>query len=78
MKSFLGFALLALFSLGNLAGAQQFTTSPVERAARVDSSRAPGGAVPVTSPEPSTLAALFGGAAAAGAIAYRKKRKASN
>jgi len=72
MKSFLGFALLALFSLGGLTSAQQISAKGID--GPFHAAPKGRGPVPVTSPEPSTLAALIGGVTIAGGIALRQRR----
>ncbi|MFK5956131.1 MAG: PEP-CTERM sorting domain-containing protein [Planctomycetota bacterium] len=68
MKNIIALVLLAAFAVSPLA-AQHATAGAGKAGARQNNS------VPMSSPEPITMIALAGGAAAAGAFAGRRRKK---
>lgn len=70
-KAFL-LSSIAILVLGPVAIAQQ---ASVKSAGNAMQAGAAGAQVPVSSPEPITMIALAGGAAAAGGLAHRRRNK---
>jgi hypothetical protein len=70
-KAFL-FSIVAILVLGPMAAAQQ---SSAVRGNNLQNANSAGTQVPVSSPEPITMIALAGGAAAAGGLAHRRRNR---
>ncbi len=65
-------SIVAILVLGPMAVAQQ---GSVARGNNLQNAASAGAQVPVSSPEPITMIALAGGAAAAGGLAHRRRNR---
>jgi len=65
-------SIVAILVLGPMAAAQQ---SSAVRGNNLQNANSAGTQVPVSSPEPITMIALAGGAAAAGGLAHRRRNR---
>lgn len=70
-KAFL-FSIVAILVLSPMAVAQQ---ADAVRGSSMQNATSAGTQVPVSSPEPITMIALAGGAAAAGGLAHRRRNR---
>lgn len=70
MRQALILTALAVLALGPIAVAQQAAAHSGPNNAPIQST-----SVPVSSPEPITMIALAGGAAAAGGLAHRRRKR---